>query len=180
MKKLRHREAKIHTEETHSKSPMGPGLSLGSHGIPNPTLWCVVLCFCMWEGGFCSINFKKSLCQNQGMETKVRRNPECSTMWSHFLDDKWCRNPPWGGGPFSSPFPSSDDFHREEQFDIYVVFIPSLALAHHPFNLGEQTPSWAPWAGPSLLLAFDSMSYFPCIYFNRGHLFMARKADFFT
>ena len=76
-------------------------------------------------------------------------------------------------------FCPSDDFHREEQFGIYTVFIPSLALAHHPFNLGEQTPSCAPWADPSLLLAFDSMIYFPCIYFNRGHLFMARKADFF-
>lgn len=37
-------------------------------------------------------------------------------------------------------FCPSDDFHREEQFGIYAVFIPSLALAHHPFNLGEQTP----------------------------------------
>lgn len=38
-------------------------------------------------------------------------------------------------------FRPSDDFHREEQFGIYAVFIPSLALVHHPFNLGEQTPS---------------------------------------
>ena len=75
-------------------------------------------------------------------------------------------------------FSPSDDFQREEQFGIYSVFSPSLALALHPFNRGKQTPCLAPWACPSLLLAFDNMIYFPCIYFYSGHLFMAREADF--